>query len=983
MVGRLIQQEHIGLSHHAHGQDKPHAEPSRQLRDLGGLQVLGEAHIIQPVGDILVGQARDLTLAEIHRGKLLDLLQDLVLHVDTLQVRRHPGQASSTHLVHQGGLPGTVAAHHTVSVILQQLQSGVTEQQLTTTVAQEQRLHAAQRGFAFTVLGFRAAQLHHILNSQGQLLPLLVIQEPDQSVVQGLLHSEQALACVGHGGAENPQVLLHLRGDPLHVGHGLGHLSIQDLIGLRHTLQISLVHCSVVGGKGLLEVGNRATVPLGRAIALVGLRVPHRVLLQVSERSGGEGLLRGCPLGELPDPARHVADDGRESVLDRLHRNWPEPVDCPSDVVRGIRPTDVHCGQQTAPLVHGQGTLALQEILSPSQDLLDCPLHQTHGVHSTALVLIGHACLKPTHQHLGGPVGEPPHHGLRRPPGGSAHVLIGLGRPGQHRGEHERDEGAKIVLQQVRARVQDLEGSSAQQGAHIRLQACGHRTCDHLLTAIRELQKAIGEGPGCPLPLVNVLRLQASKQPRTELSVKNVGHVRGQVSNSCGSLPLNLRGGVHHRLLQQGQQQGHVGPDGILAVHQDKHRPGNACPLLLGLVGSLPEGPLEDGHNEGQGPGVDVVHEGGVGQLAQCGPCQLLLGRVLQSADQQGREGSDLRVVNGGKHLLASLEGGVNDFTSDVLQRGHHNGQHDGGGGGHRGAVGQIKPSPRNALDGPHLDLPLGGGQPLDQLRHHKLPNGVGSGLAGDGLAGCQGGRAGAGKGSGEELGDHWGSPSQPGDGAEANKLLFLILVGKLLLDLVPNTELKQGIDAQVAGLRPELAGGSHLGSLSAGRQDGGILRFSAVHSGRGVHLHVLSHPTVGPLVSLHNVSGGDSGGLLLHGLPLKVGLVLLDQRLGLNVPLVLLVLLHFCGNPLLFLCACAPLHLLLQIVKLHLRLAHQLLGRGVVQRSKPGLSDFCGGLSRRISSRCLCRGLGGWLSCNFCFRSHSEAGGGDMDSAL
>mmetsp|Transcript_37330 Transcript_37330/g.89778 ORF Transcript_37330/g.89778 Transcript_37330/m.89778 type:complete len:477 (-) Transcript_37330:1622-3052(-) len=467
MVGGLIQQQHVGLGHHPHGQDESHAEPPRQLRDLGGLQMIREPHIIQPVGDILVGQARDLTLTELHGRELLDLLQDLVLHVHALEVRRHARQPSSAHLVHEGSLPGAVTAHHTVAMILEQLQRGVAQQQLASSVAQEEGLDAAEGGFALAPLGFRATQLHDILDSQSKLLPLLVIQEPHQPVVQRLLHGGQALAGVRHGGAEDAQVLLDFWGHALHVGHGLGHLGVQDLVSLRHALQISLVNCGVVGRQGLLEVGNRSSIPLCRAIALVRLRVPARVLLQVRQSSGGQGLLRRGALGELPDLPGHVTHNGRKGVLDGLHGHGPEPVDCTSHVVRGVRPANVHRSQQAAPLVHGQRALALQQILPPSQDLLHRPLNQAHCVHSALLILVGHPRLKPAHQHLGGPVRKPPHDGLPRPSSRGAPILVALGRPGQHRGQDQGDEGAEIVLEEIGASVQHFEGARAKQGTRI------------------------------------------------------------------------------------------------------------------------------------------------------------------------------------------------------------------------------------------------------------------------------------------------------------------------------------------------------------------------------------------------------------------------------------------------------------------------------------------------------------------------------------
>lgn len=74
-----------------------------------------------------------------------------------------------------------------------------------------------------------------------------------------------------------------------------------------------------------------------------------------------------------------------------------------------------------------------------------------------------------------------------------------------------------------------------------------------------------------------------------------------------------------------------------LLVSEGVHVANDLSGHLAGVGGAILEGSLDDGHDEGQGRGVDEVDKLGVQQRLQA--CLGLLGRIGQSVEQDGGNG--------------------------------------------------------------------------------------------------------------------------------------------------------------------------------------------------------------------------------------------------------------------------------------------------------------------------------------------------------
>mmetsp|Transcript_14411 Transcript_14411/g.33641 ORF Transcript_14411/g.33641 Transcript_14411/m.33641 type:complete len:660 (-) Transcript_14411:30-2009(-) len=136
MVGRLVEQQNVGVLQHGAGQRELHAPATGEGGDGVAEHLVGEAHGLHDAGDLLAGGAALLDALVSEHVLEADELGHLALNISLDEDRAQlGGRGESLDLAvgdgaQQGGLAGVVATEQTVAETAAELEAGVVQEDL-------------------------------------------------------------------------------------------------------------------------------------------------------------------------------------------------------------------------------------------------------------------------------------------------------------------------------------------------------------------------------------------------------------------------------------------------------------------------------------------------------------------------------------------------------------------------------------------------------------------------------------------------------------------------------------------------------------------------------------------------------------------------------------------------------------------------------------------------------------------------------------
>lgn len=319
VVGRLVEQQDIGVLEDSTAQGELHLPTTRKGGDSTVHHVVGEAELVEAGPDIGLG-SRDLGLLQLHHGPLngghLSVGSVKVVlneHCLDLALLRESLDLLVVDGTHEGGLSGTVGTTQTVTTAALEADAGVVEQDLGT--VGEGELTLAKVG-VLIVLVLRTVATRSGLGRS------LLAQGLDDGV--GLVianeHSDVSLELVNPGPGVDVLLVDQLASNSGDVLEDRGELVTSDLLvlGRENVLEVTQddLDLTVVGGLrdlAVLDVTNTDEGVQSLLCLATSLRVSQVVVVLVQSRPH-LGQERVDNVGVVDKLAHVVNDDSRLSL---------------------------------------------------------------------------------------------------------------------------------------------------------------------------------------------------------------------------------------------------------------------------------------------------------------------------------------------------------------------------------------------------------------------------------------------------------------------------------------------------------------------------------------------------------------------------------------------------------------------------------------------------------------------------------------------